>query len=187
MALFKVQPTAVDVAIANQIASRTGRRSEHAAEALTWGADEHVLCALAAAWWLYSRYRDRATRRAGDHILFTTLTASALPHCLKKIFDQERPDRMTVKGHFHGIPISGNRLDAFPSGHAVHIGALASAATVLPAKQRTVIWALGAALVSTRIILLAHWASDVTAGLAVGALVERLLRRLTGFGSDHSS
>jgi hypothetical protein len=117
MALFKVQPTAVDVAIANQIASRTGRRSEHAAEALTWGADEHVLCALAAAWWLYSRYRDRATRRAGDHILFTTLTASALPHCLKKIFDQERPDRMTVKGHFHGIPLSGNRLDAFPSGH----------------------------------------------------------------------
>ena len=94
---------------------------------------------------------------------------------------------MTVKGHFHGIPLSGNRLDAFPSGHAVHIGALASAATVLPAKQRTVIWALGAALVSTRIILLAHWASDVAAGLAVGALVERLLRRLTGFGSDHSS
>jgi len=41
--------------------------------------------------------------------------------------------------------------------------------------------------VSTRIILLAHWASDVAAGLAVGALVERLLRRLTGFGSDHSS
>src|SRR5258708_12103165 len=175
MALFKVQPTAVDVAIANQIASRTGRRSEHAAEALTWGADEHVLCALAAAWWLYSRYRDRATRRAGDHILFTTLTASALPHCLKKIFDQERPDRMTVKGHFHGIPPSGNRLDAFPSGHALHIVSLASAATVLPPNQRTVIWALGAALVSTRTIPTTHFARSLPAGPAASALLSRLL------------
>jgi membrane-associated phospholipid phosphatase len=29
---------------------------------------------------------------------------------------------------------------------------------------------------------LAHWTSDVIAGLAIGAAVERLLRRWTGFG-----
>ena len=32
------------------------------------------------------------------------------------------------------------------------------------------------------IALLAHWASDVAAGLAVGAVTERLLRHLTGYG-----
>jgi undecaprenyl-diphosphatase len=36
--------------------------------------------------------------------------------------------------------------------------------------------------VLTRIVLLAHWTSDVVAGLAVGAATERLLRLLTGFG-----
>ena len=69
-----------------------------------------------------------------------------------------------------------------PSGHAVHIGALASAATVLPTAQRNAAWAIGGGLVLTRIALLAHWASDVVAGLAVGAITERLLRLLTGFG-----
>jgi membrane-associated phospholipid phosphatase len=123
-----------------------------------------------------------AFRRASDHILLTTLAASALPHALKRVFDQQRPDRLTALGHLRGIPLSGKRLDAFPSGHAVHIGALASAATVLPTAQRNTLWAVGSGLVLTRIVLLAHWASDVVVGLAVGAALERLLRFVTGFG-----
>jgi hypothetical protein len=39
-----------------------------------------------------------------------------------------------------------------------------------------------AVLVVTRIILLAHWVSDVVAGLAAGALLERGFRFLTGYG-----
>jgi undecaprenyl-diphosphatase len=182
MALVRVKPTKADVAIADAIAARTDRPTEHAAEALTWGADEHVLCALAFGWWLYAIPGDTQTRRASDHVLLTTLVASALPHVLKRVFDQERPDRLTARGHLHGIPLSGRRLDAFPSGHAVHIGALASAATVLPPAQRNTVWAIGGCLVVTRIVLLAHWTSDVVAGLALGAVIERLLRSLTGFG-----
>jgi membrane-associated phospholipid phosphatase len=132
--------------------------------------------------WLYARRRDAPVRSASDHVLLTTLVAAALPHVLKRIFDQERPDRLTALGHLHGIPLSGKRLDAFPSGHAVHIGALASAATVLPPGQRNAGWTVGGGLVLTRIVLLAHWTSDVVAGLAVGGVVERLLRFMTGFG-----
>lgn len=182
MTPFRVAPTAMDVAISDQVASRTGPRVEHAAEAMTWGADEHVLCTLAVGWWLYSRTANRAARRAGDHILLTTLVATALPHLLKEVFDQERPDRLTIKGHLRGVPISGKPRDAFPSGHAVHVGAMASAASVLPPKQRNIVWAASAGLVSTRIVLLAHWASDVAAGLLVGVLIERSLRLLTGYG-----
>jgi undecaprenyl-diphosphatase len=182
MALIRVTPTGADVLIADGIAARTGRPAEHVAEGVTWGADEHVLCALAFGWWVYPRTRDASVRRASDHILLTTLAASALPHALKTIFDQQRPDRLTALGHLHGIPLSGKRLDAFPSGHAVHIGAFASAATVLPPVQRNAVWAVGGGLVLTRIVLLAHWASDVVVGLAVGAAVERLLRFATGFG-----
>ena len=64
----------------------------------------------------------------------------------------------------------------------MHIGALASAASTLPAKQRNVVWSIGAGLVLTRIVLLAHWASDVAAGLVVGAVTERILRLVTGYG-----
>jgi membrane-associated phospholipid phosphatase len=176
-----VRPTRGDVEIANAVVENTGRRTEHAAEFLTWGADEHLLCALAAGWWLYSRTKDFPSRRAGNHVLLTTLVSSALPHLLKKMFDQMRPDRLTIRGHWRGVPLSGKGLDAFPSGHAVHIGALASAASVLPSRQRNTLWAIGAGLVSTRIVLLAHWTSDVAAGLVVGALTERLIRRFTGY------
>jgi membrane-associated phospholipid phosphatase len=182
MAVIRVKPTDIDVAIADTIAARTDRPTEHTAEALTWGADEHVLCALAFGWWLYARSGDGDTRRNSDHVLLTTLVASALPHLLKGLFDQERPDRLTARGHLRGIPLSGKRLDAFPSGHAVHVGALASAATVLPPAQRYAVWAIGGGLVLTRIVLLAHWTSDVVVGLGLGAATERLLRLFTGFG-----
>jgi hypothetical protein len=182
MAPIRVSPTSADVAMANAIADRTGRTTEQVAQALTWGADEHILCALAGAWWLYCRNKNADRRRASDHVLLTTVVVSVFPHLLKTMFDQERPDRTTVRGHWRGVPFSGKRLDAFPSGHAVHVGALASAATVLPKEQRNIVWSIGATLVVTRIVLLAHWASDVMVGLAVGAVTERLLRFLTGYG-----
>lgn len=185
MASIRVPPTSADVSIANAIAAHTGRSTEQAAQVLTWGADEHILCALAAGWWVYCRSKDAGYRRASDHVLLTTLATSVLPHLLKTVFDQQRPDRTTVRGHWRGIPLSGKRLDSFPSGHAVHVGALASAASVLPKKQRTMIWSIGAALVLTRIVLLAHWVSDVAVGLVVGAITERMLRRLTGYGREH--
>src|SRR4051794_24331532 len=160
MAPIRVRPTRADVSIANAISDHTGPATQRTAEFLTWGADEHIVCALAAGWWLYSRNRNRDQRRVADHILITAVVASALPHLLKTVFDQERPDRRTILGHWRGVPFSGKRLDAFPSGHAVHIGALGSAASVLPAQQRHLAWSVGAGLVLTRVLLLAHWASD---------------------------
>jgi membrane-associated phospholipid phosphatase len=184
MALYRIPPTRSDIAIANWVAEYTSPRTEQAAQLLTWGADEHVLLAIAAGWWLYCRGRPLRERRNSDHILLTTLAVSLAPHLLKAIFDQRRPDRLTVRGHLHGVPLSGKPLDAFPSGHAMHVGALASAATVLPRAKRNLVWAFGAGLVLTRVVLLAHWASDVLAGLALGALTERLLRPLTGYGAS---
>jgi undecaprenyl-diphosphatase len=184
MALITVRPTAADVAIANFVATRTNPPTEEVAGALTWGADEYILCSLSATWWLYTRNQNGPMRRMADHVLLTTLVASALPHLLKTLFDQQRPDRLTIRGHWRGVPFSGKRFDAFPSGHAVHVGALASAASRLSGRQRNIAWLVGAGLVATRIVLLAHWTSDVLAGLAIGVLTERTLRRFTGYGPD---
>jgi membrane-associated phospholipid phosphatase len=183
MAPYRVRPTRADIKIANAIAEYTSPETEGVAEVLTWGADERVLCALAAGWWVYCRHRTARERVSSNHLLLATIAVTFIPHLLKTLFDQERPDRLTVRGHLHGVPFSGNRRDAFPSGHAMHVGALASAATMLPPAKRNLVWAIGAELVLTRVVLLAHWASDVVAGLAIGALTERLLRFWTGYGS----
>ncbi|WP_043161563.1 phosphatase PAP2 family protein [Bradyrhizobium sp. Ai1a-2] len=184
MAPFQVQPTRTDKAIADIVSEYTTPTAERAAEALTWGADEHVLCALALGWWLYSRNKSLRQRRDSNHILLTAVVTAILPHMLKKVFTQERPDRETARGHLHGVPFSGKPLDAFPSGHAIHVGAIASAATVFPSAKRNVVWAISGGLVLTRVVLLAHWLSDVVAGLAIGAVIERLLRLITGYGKD---
>src|SRR5437868_6669579 len=123
-----VRPTKADVVIARMIARDTAPASQKISRALTWGADEKVLLVLAAAGWLGTRGHGAPLRRVGNHALLVTVAATLLPHVLKVLFDQTRPDRSTVIGHVHGIPFSGKREDAFPSGHAVHMGALASAA-----------------------------------------------------------
>jgi undecaprenyl-diphosphatase len=176
-----VKPTKADIAVARTIARHTGPAPEKVARALTWGADEKVLLVVAAAGWLASRGRGERLQRAGNHAVLVAVAASLLPHGMKLLFNQTRPDRRTVLGHAHGISFSGKREDAFPSGHALHMGALASAAGTLPARPRRAIQMFAVGLSLTRVVVLAHWASDVIAGFALGAILERLLRLWTGY------
>jgi len=182
MPLFSVHPTRLDQLTANFVAEHTDNTIERVAGALTWVGDEHVLSVLALSWWIYCRNKDAAIRRRSDHILLTTLAAAIVPHIIKKLVNQERPDRLTMVGHLHGVPFSGKKYDAFPSGHALHAGAFASAATILPPPQRNSVWAAASLLVATRVVLLAHWMSDVAAGFTIGILLERLMRLATGYG-----
>jgi membrane-associated phospholipid phosphatase len=177
-----VRPTKADKKIARIIARNINPATEKSAEILTWGADEHTLCVAAAIWWLYCRGRPTIERAASNHILITAIATTILPHLMKHIFAQERPDRRSLEAHLHGAPFSGRPLQSFPSGHAVHVGALTSAASELPTTQRALAWTAGTVLVLTRVFLLAHWASDVAAGLALGAALERIIRLFTGFG-----
>jgi undecaprenyl-diphosphatase len=155
--------------------------TERGARGLTWGADEKVLLALAGVAWLAIREKGEPLRRAGNHALLVTVAASLPPHAMKLLVDQVRPDRRTVLGHLHGVSFSGKRDDAFPSGHALHMGALASAANTLPVGPRRAAYAAAIGLLLTRNLILAHWASDVLAGFLLGALLERALRLWTGY------
>jgi len=193
MALVTVKPTKPDLLIARIVARNTSHRAERVSRGLTWGADEKILLALAVAGWVATRGRSEQLQRVGNHALLVTVAASLIPHGLKSVFDQTRPDRTTVLGHLHGVSFSGKRKDAFPSGHALHMGALASAAGTLPPLPRRAIRTVAIGLSLTRIVVLAHWASDVVAGFALGAVVERLLRLWTGYplqsseGIDHAN
>jgi membrane-associated phospholipid phosphatase len=179
MALIKVQPTQFDQDVARGIARRTDVPLENVARVLTWGADEHLIVAAATLSWLLTRTSREPVRRLSTHVLICSLSSAILPHILKTIFEQQRPDRRTIVGHWRGAPLSGNPEDAFPSGHALHVGALASAATLFPPKTRNLLWAAGGFLVATRVVLLAHWVSDVLAGLGLGVALERCIRGMT--------
>jgi undecaprenyl-diphosphatase len=181
MVLFRVKPTSTDERLADEIAARATPVQKEAAGVLTWGADEYVLLSCAAAVWIAATISRSPLRPASSHLLLIAAASAALPHGLKLVFDQVRPDRTILQGHLHGIPLSGDRLDAFPSGHAVHMGALASAASVLPPSYKLPIWGAAVGLSATRVAILAHWLSDVVAGFTIGVVLERAIRRFTGY------
>jgi hypothetical protein len=109
----QVQPTRLDEAIAREVAAQTNPPAERVTKALTWGADEHVLLALAAVGWVLTRTSPDPARRFGTHILACTLTTAVLPHLMKLFIDQKRPDRLTIKGHLRGIPCPAKPMTPF--------------------------------------------------------------------------
>jgi membrane-associated phospholipid phosphatase len=180
MARWHVGTTQLDRRVAKAVARNASPAVERPARLLTWAADEHVLYLIAASLWLAARGGDERERRETDHLALSIAVTAILPHLLKRLIDQERPDRSMIHGRRNGIPRSGKPYDAFPSGHAMHVGAVASAVSWAYPRSATIAWGLGGLIAATRIVLLAHWTTDVLAGLAMGALVERCLRPLAG-------
>jgi membrane-associated phospholipid phosphatase len=171
-------PGTADRHIAGLATRYTSPAVQKCARAVTWGGDEHVLCTMAVGLWILSRPRDRQQRIFADHLLATVVASSALPHLIKKAVDQKRPDRCMVDADRRGVQKSGKPHDAFPSGHAVHLGAVASALGWINPDKRVLFCAVAGAIAATRVAVLAHWASDVAAGLILGAAAEKGLRSL---------
>lgn len=175
MRRWRIPTFPIDRRLAEAIASGRARRIEVPLRKLTWLADEKLLLAAGTLYWLGVRMFDGARRRQADHLLLTLGVTAALPHVLKRFAAQERPDRIEVHGKRHGVPRSGKAFDAFPSGHAVHMGALAMALSRMFPKRRSAIWTAALGIAFTRVVLLAHWLSDVVVGSATGAGIESLL------------
>jgi undecaprenyl-diphosphatase len=175
-----VPASRLDLAIAKACRRRAGRRTERALKVLTWLADEKLVLAATAAFWLVSRRSGRqALRLEADRMAVTSLIVAALPHLMKRVVRRRRPDRSLVGRRRKGIPYSGNAWDSFPSGHAMHMGGLAaSSARLSPRRLRPFVWLAFAALSSSRMMLLAHYFSDVLAGWGIGALVNRFVSRI---------
>jgi undecaprenyl-diphosphatase len=185
-----VPPTSIDRAIARTAARYTAPSIQKVARVATWAGDKHLLIGLAAAYWLWSRPQGFRRRVEADHLLITLAAASVIPTVLKSVTDQERPDRCMVGPERNGIQTSGNARDAFPSGHAVNMAAVASALGWIYPARKLPFWSLAAAVTSTRLAILAHWASDVVLGGILGAGLEAAtrqvaLRRLRGSPGAH--
>jgi len=176
-----LHPTRADLAIAKACARHVTPGIERTLQTLTWAADEKVILATTALFWAWtrSRRRDDPARRGADQMLASAAIASALPHLIKLLVRRRRPDRTVVRRRRHGIPLSGNAWDSFPSGHAMHVGALARTAHAqLPPAVRPLLWPMLAGLAASRVLLLAHYPTDVIGGLALGAAIDGAVARL---------
>lgn len=156
MSRWRVPILPFDRAIARRIAHQATPSVERPLRLATLLADERLLLAMALGTCVPAQSGPRRRRLAGRHVLLSVVVSSLVPHILKHIFDQERPDRIEVRRRRRGIPRSGKALDSFPSGHAVQMGALAAALARIWPQYSVWAWS-GATLIGlTRVALLAH-------------------------------
>src|SRR3569833_4002753 len=176
---ISIPPTFLDRTIAKAAARYTSPLIQNCARGATWAADGKVLSTAVAGIWLMSRSHARRQRAASTHLALTVAAAMLVPKLIKRVVDQERPDRCMVGPDRRGVGTSGKPLDSFPSGHSVHIGPLVAALSWAYPNKTRLFWSLGSAIAATRNAVLAHWPSDVFVGWALGAALERVVRRLT--------
>jgi len=138
-----------------------------------WLADARVLLG-GGALWLLATSGQSAARRDAVRFLSTIAATTALHHALKRVVDQVRPDR--VFG-FRELK-TGRALDAMPSGHAMHAGAVAALFSDRVAYPAA-LWSAAFGLAAARVAMLAHWPSGVALGFIGGVAVERCTRWVT--------
>lgn len=182
-----VPPTRLDRRLAELCYQVATPEIEPIMRVVTWLADEKLLMAGAVVVWLSLRStsHDRTLIRSGDQMMCSLAIAGVLPHIFKHVFARERPDRRRVGRYRKGIEKSGNAWDSFPSGHAMHVGALAVAAGRMAPDQRPLIWSVAVGLAATRLLLLAHYLSDVIAGFLTGIAIDRIIVAVFRIATRH--
>jgi len=110
--------------------------------------------------------------RLALYFLVTIGSASALVHLLKFVIGRARPELFLEYGAYSLTPFAHNGLfESFPSGHSTAVGSFFGAFAMLAPRLR-ILFALGALTIGiTRVVVGAHYPSDVAAGLLLGLWV----------------
>ncbi len=158
------------------------RVAETVARGLTWGAGKKRGMALAAAGWVLSRAQGEPLRRGGDDPLRAGRRRYVPARKEDDVFDQTRTDRKTVfrlvsRGPLHKVGAKKALRRDTPCTWERWHRAQGALGWRPPGRPRAL--AVGGGL--ARILVLKHWASDVVAGFALGAALERMLRHWTGY------
>ncbi|ACP27049.1 phosphatidic acid phosphatase type 2 [Sinorhizobium fredii NGR234] len=118
------------------------------------------------------RQRARAARNLSAYFLLTIGTASVLVHGLKFLIGRARPELFADYGAYSLTPFTGDRLfESFPSGHSTAAGAFFGAFAMLTPELRPLFLILALLIGLSRVIVGAHYPSDVAAGLLLGLWV----------------
>lgn len=116
-----------------------------------------------------------ATQRLGKSIamvstyIFSSVALAGLTANLaKRLIGRARPEFFSHEGIFGRSMFSGADFESFPSGHSTTAGALAGCLAIVFPRARVPILLAGALMAITRVIVGAHFPSDVVAGFGYG-------------------
>ena len=179
--VMRVPVTYIDRKLARLATDYSCKPLEKCLQCVSTIADEKLLIPASLIAWIVVAANNRKANKY-THLVTTLIVITVLDHLSKHVFDQKRPDRIRKRYRKRGIPRSSGEYDSFPSGHAMRLGAAARALQRAHPEAAVVIWSALGLVGSTRILLLAHWFSDVVVGTAAGIAVEELLHRLGSAG-----
>ncbi|MBP1858719.1 phosphatase PAP2 family protein [Rhizobium herbae] len=113
--------------------------------------------------------RTKTAWRLALYFLVTIGSASALVHLFKFVIGRARPELFLDYGAHSLTPFANEWLfESFPSGHSAAVGSFFGAFAMLAPRLR-ILFALGALIIGiTRVVVGAHYPSDVAAGLLLG-------------------
>lgn len=125
--------------------------------------------------------------RLGHHLafLFASIALSGiLTDTLKPIFGRARPVEMLRDGLYGFHPFTFHAsMNGMPSGHATTAAALAAVLCTLLPRQKPIWLMIGMILAASRVMVNAHYLSDVLAGAAIGLGTTLFLARLRHKGN----
>ena len=140
-----------------------------------------ILCFVLGRWFVRAESRRVVTLSLAlvQLYLFAVVAVSGIfAQIVKHILCRARPVLFEREGVFGIFPFSngGGKFVSFPSGHSVTAMALAVAVAFFIPRWRLPLVLLALMVGCSRILLNAHYLSDVTAGLALGAITAYWLR-----------
>jgi undecaprenyl-diphosphatase len=112
------------------------------------------------------------------YIFATLATAGLAAQAIKHLVGRARPRYVQIFGPYHFDILSmKNSLASFPSGHAATAFSMAVALSYLMPRARPALLALATAIALSRIVVEAHFASDIVVGGGLGIGTAMLVAR----------
>lgn len=112
------------------------------------------------------------------YLLLAVSLAQLIVQGLKRLFGRARPPLLDEYGSLSFVfGRSGEEFYSFPSGHSATMAVVTTTLMMWFPQVRLPILAAGTAFALSRIVVGAHYPSDVAAGLAIGFLTAILLGR----------
>lgn len=115
----------------------------------------------------------------GVHAFLSIALSGLAANLLKRAFGRARPGQFGLDGAFHFTPFASNsQFESFPSGHATTMGAVLMIAILLLPRYRVGLVVLALWFGMSRVVVGAHYPSDVISGLCFGAGFTWLMARV---------
>lgn len=111
-------------------------------------------------------------REAGLYLFFAIIVASIPVNLMKYLIGRARPHLLTQLGDEYFSPFNGSYLYvSFPSGHAMMAGILAVFSLKFLPRLSWLIMPICLLLTFSRVIVAAHYPTDILAGFTIGVVV----------------